>query len=154
LTSTFAAGCCAGRTGDDRAQLRLDLGRIFLRHNAAVQSEGHAIRHHIGVDSARYEPDRHLWRAYSGDSRSARLKPAAPAIKGRKDRVRRFESIDAGRGTGGVRRAAEGLDFEVKGAVVRVDNRVREPSADRQIRTREAVLEQIARADLAAASSS
>jgi hypothetical protein len=49
-----------------------------------------------------------------------------------------------------VSRAAKDLDLQVKGAIVRVDDCVREPSADRQIRTREAVLEQVARADLAA----
>ena len=47
-------------------------------------------------------------------------------------------------------RAAEDLDLEVKAAVMGVDDRIGEASADRQIRTREAVLEQIKRADLAA----
>src|SRR5277367_1783485 len=47
-------------------------------------------------------------------------------------------------------RAAKDLDFEVKGAVMGVDNRIGEAGADRQIRTREAALEQMTRADLAA----
>ena len=102
------------RQGDDRAQFRFDLGRIFLRHNAPVEAEDHAIRHHIGVDPARYETDRHLRRAYPGYRRGPRLKADPPVIKSGQDRVRRFERVDAGRGAGGVSRAAEDLDLQVK----------------------------------------
>ena len=49
-----------------------------------------------------------------------------------------------------MRRAPKDLDLQVKGAVVGVDDRVGEASADRQIWTRQTLLEQIARADLAA----
>ena len=47
-------------------------------------------------------------------------------------------------------RAAEDLDLQMQAAVVGVDDRVGEARADREIRTREALLEEIARADLAA----
>ena len=138
------------RQVDDRAQFRFDLGRIFLRHNPSVQAESHAIRHHIGVDSARYETDRHLRRAYPGHRRGPRLKADPPFIKSGQDCVRRFKGVDAGRGPGGVRRAAKDLDLQVKRAIMRVHHRVREASADRQIWLREALLEQITRANLAA----
>ncbi len=131
-------------------ELGLHLGRLLLRHDAPVEAEGHAIGHDIGVDPARNEPDRHLWRADAGYRGRPRLEPAAPAVKRGKDRVRRFERVDAGRGAGGMGGAAEDLDLEMKAAVMGVDHRIGEARADRQIRTREAVLEQVARADLAA----
>ena len=109
-----------------------------------------AIGHDVGVDPARDEPDRHLRRADAGNRRGPRRKAAAPAVEGGEDRVRRFERVDAGERTGGVGRAAEHLDLEVQAAVVGVDDRVGEAGADREIGPRQALLEDIARADLAA----
>ncbi len=138
------------RPGDHRAQLGLDRGRIFFRDHAPVEAEDDAIRHDVGVDPARDEANRHLRRADARNRGGPRLKPAAPAVEGAEDRIRRFERVDPGRGPGGMRRAAKDLDLEMQTAVVGVDDGVGEARADGEVRPRQPLLEKIARTDLAA----
>ncbi len=109
-----------------------------------------AVGHDVGVDAAADQPDRQLRAADPLDLRAALRQARAPGVQRGQDRGRRLQRVDAGRRHRGVRRAADHLDLQMQAAVMRVDDGVGKPGADRQVRPRDALPQQPGRPDLAA----
>ena len=74
----------------------------------------------------------------------------APGVEVAQDVVRGLERVDAGEGHRGVRGAAVDLHLEMQAAIVGVDHGVGEAGAEREVGFADALLDQPARADLAA----
>ena len=138
------------RRFDALPQLALHRFRIFLRDNAAIQAEHHAVGHDVGIDAAGDQADGELRRADAGDPGHGLRKLAAMTVELRQNTGRRLQRIGARLRDRSVRRPSRYLDLEMQAAVVGRHDAVGEAGRDDEIRLGDALLEEIARPDQAA----
>ena len=118
-----------GYGGHPRDQFRLDLGRVLLGNEAAVQAEGDAVGHDVGVDAAGYEANHQSRAGDARDGGSSLGVRGAGAVEVGQDCRRRLQRVAAGVRRGSVRRGPTYFDLKVKATIVGRDYAIRESGA-------------------------
>ncbi|CAN6484085.1 unnamed protein product [Victoria cruziana] len=141
----------AGRgLGDGAAQAGFDLGRILFGDHAAIKFERHLARHDVGVGAAFDQTYIEVGVVDAFDCRAHLQIVGIELVERVQDVSRPLQRVDTAVWNGGMGHIALHSHLKLQAAVVGRDHLVAETGRDHQIRLGVAVLQQPARAKLAA----